>query len=158
MNRKSNMPKSTSPQRSAFTLIEIVVVMGILALMIAILIPSIVVAHKRSQAETVLTDLRALDGAMHQYTDRSGGEIRIGRLSVTPRETVDPGVQSGSDIQFSDIKKYLKKDTRVFKTNGRDPLGNPYGPFTVGKPPQVPERTYEFFSGVVDDSYWSIYH
>jgi type II secretory pathway pseudopilin PulG len=122
----------------AFTLIEVVVMVVIIAAMIAVIAPMIYVSHKRSRARVVLNDLRALDAALHQYA-------------------VDTARNTGFKTDFSDVKKYLPGNTHVFKTGGKDIFGREYGPFTVDTPPKVPAPTYWFFSEVVEEGFWSAY-
>ena len=133
------MPHKTPGNRLAFTLIEIIVVVAIIGLMLLILIPMLVVGHKRSKAESVLQDLTALNTAVHQYA-------------------VDTGKSSGFSPVYQDLRKYLDKKSHVFKSGGRDYCGNAYGPFIVDTPPKVPQQTYLYFSAVVDDGFWSVYH
>jgi len=52
---------------AAFTLIEIMLVVSIIALMAAIAVPSFLRARKRSQAVTAKNDLRLIDHAIEQY-------------------------------------------------------------------------------------------
>ncbi|MEI8342065.1 MAG: hypothetical protein WCH43_11100, partial [Verrucomicrobiota bacterium] len=112
---------------------------AIIAMMIIIVIPMVIVGSKRSKAENVLNDLKALDVAVHQYA-------------------VDTGRSSGFNPVYPDLKKYLDKNSYVYRTGGKDVRGNIYGPFIVDTPPRVPDQTFIYFSGVVEDSYWSIYH
>ena len=125
-------------KRSAFTLIEIVVIVGILGMIILIVVPMMVVGHKRSKAEIVMSDLKTLNKAIHQYA-------------------VETGRSSGFAPTYKDIRKYLDKNSNVYRSDGKDLCGNAYGPFSVDIPPKVPEQTYDYFSSVVDDAYWSIY-
>jgi len=126
-------------KRPAFTLIEIIVVIAIIAMMVVIIVPMIAVSFKRSRAGVVLNDLKTLDTAIHQYA-------------------TDTEKNSGFNPDYQDLKKYLDKNSQVYRSDGKDSRGNVYGPFTVGAPPKVPENTYFYFSGVVDDSFWSVYH
>ena len=64
MKRLSIHPTQAS---RAFTLVEIMIVVAIIALLCAIAIPNMLRARKRSQAVSVLTDLRLIDAARYQY-------------------------------------------------------------------------------------------
>ena len=46
------------------------IVVAIIALLAAIAVPGFLRARKRSQARRVLNDLRMIDAAVDQYTDR----------------------------------------------------------------------------------------
>jgi len=133
------MSKKSPGKQAAFTLIEIAVIIGIIAMMIIIIFPMIIVGGKRSKAENVLNDLKTLNSAVHQYA-------------------VDTGKSSGFNPVFQDLRKYLDKKSYVYRSGGVDVCGNVYGPFIVDTPPRVPEKTYLHFSGVVEDAYWSVYH
>jgi len=161
---------SKSFKKSAgFTLIEIVVVLAILAVMISIIIPLVYVGYKRGRAENAMEDLRAIDAAIHQYAVESGSqggqsvqssqEIKIGRLSIEEmRPAPAAEVGKGRKITFQDIKKYLPRNSSAYKLNGKDLLGNPYGDFTVGERPKVPAKTAEYFTTVLDETFWSGYY
>lgn len=55
-----------------FTLIEIMIAAGIIALLAAIAVPSFLRARNRAQASMVLNNLRLLDAAKDQYAAESG--------------------------------------------------------------------------------------
>src|SRR2546429_6205831 len=61
---------------AVFCLIKIIVVIGIVALMLAIIIPYFIVNHRKAEAGRELRDLKALDSAVQRYamqTDKSPG-------------------------------------------------------------------------------------
>ena len=55
------------PRRSAFTLIELLIVIGILAILIAILIPSLAKARASARTRVCLANQRALGQAVNLY-------------------------------------------------------------------------------------------
>jgi len=57
----------SSKANKAFTLVEIMIVVAIIALLAAIAIPNFMRARKRSQATSFLNTLRMIDGAKEQY-------------------------------------------------------------------------------------------
>ena len=70
--------------RKAFTLVEIMIVVAIIALLAAIAVPGFLRARKRSQASRILNDLRMIDSAVDQYaieTNRTSGAPLL-RFSV----------------------------------------------------------------------------
>jgi prepilin-type N-terminal cleavage/methylation domain-containing protein len=105
----------------AFTLVEIMIVVAIIATLAAIAVPGFLRARKRSQASRVLNDLRLIDNACDMYAIE------------TNKKTDDP-------INVSDWTNYLKKGSNLYMT-GKDILGNAYGPQAVDDIPAVPAAT-----------------
>jgi len=129
------MPLSTSSRR-AFTLIEIAVILVIIALMMIIVIPHFLVQAKERKARRVKQDLVALNVAIEHYA-------------------LDNGKVSGYRLSYADLQKYLDPKTDVYQRDGRDILGDSYGPFTVGQRPAVPTKTATELSTVAGADYWS---
>src|SRR5687768_1788490 len=69
--------------RRAFTLVELLVVIGIIALLIAILMPSLSRARTQSQRVACMSNLRQLGAAFVMYTNANKGAFP--RPAVTPR-------------------------------------------------------------------------
>lgn len=138
------MLRKPSKKQSAFTLVEIMFVVAIIALLAAIALPNFLRARKRSQASKILEDLRILDAAIEQYAlDTSKGADAV--------------------INFADLQKYLKLDTALYNSNGKDSFGNSFGPngdgtFTVDSIPLVPTATFSALSDVAPAEFWSPYH
>jgi len=124
--------------KAAFTLVEIMIVVAIIAVLAAIAVPGFLRARKRSQASRILNDLRLIDNACDMYAIE------------TNKKTNDP-------ISVADWTNYLKKGTNLYLT-GRDILGNTYGPQTVDDMPAVPAATKTALSDVTDVSFWSPYN
>lgn len=123
--------------RKAFTLVEIMIVVAIIALLAAIAVPNFLRARKRTQATRILEDLRILDHATDHYA----------------LETNKP---AGFNPTMTDLKSFLKTGTPLYNT-GADMFGNPYGPFTVDYPPKVATSTFNSLSDVADNTFWSPY-
>jgi prepilin-type N-terminal cleavage/methylation domain-containing protein len=127
-----------SRPNEAFTLVEIMIVVAIIALLAAIAVPGFLRARKRSQASRVLNDLRLIDNACDMYAIENN------------KKTNDP-------VAVADWTNYLKKGTNLYQT-GRDILGNTYGPQAVDDIPAVPIATKNALSDVTDISFWSPYN
>jgi hypothetical protein len=93
--------------------------------------------QRRGMAQRVLEELRLLDSATDQYA-------------------IETNKQTGFRPTFTDLKNYLKAGTRLYDT-GADPLGTPYGPFTVDSIPKVSDSTFNALSDVANEDFWSPY-
>ncbi len=141
---ESDMFKKYSKKSSAFTLVEIMFVVAIIALLAAIALPNFLRARKRSHASKILEDLRILDAAIEQYA-------------------LDTSKSSESLVNFADLQKYLKLDSTLYHSNGKDTFGNNFGPngdgtFAVDTIPLVSTTTYNNLSDVAPAEFWSPYH
>jgi type II secretory pathway pseudopilin PulG len=116
-----------------------VVLVAIIALLAAIAVPGFLRARKRSQATRVLMDLRIIDAAIDQYA-------------------IEHDKQSGARVDWVDIQPYLRPDSNLSKSGGRDILGHRFGSeFKVDSVPKVPEETYRDLSDVAPPEFWSPY-
>ena len=122
----------------AFTLVEIMIVVAIIALLAAIAVPGFLRARKRSQASRIINDLRLIDSAVDQYA-------------------IENSKTTGAPVAVTDWTNYLKKGTNLYLT-GVDILGNSYGPQTVDSIPSVPSASKSALSDVTDATFWSPYN
>jgi len=58
--------------KSAFTLVEIMIVVAIIGLLAALAIPGFVKARKQSQGRRIINDVRQIDAAMDQWAVEKG--------------------------------------------------------------------------------------
>lgn len=122
-------------KQNAFTLVEIMIVVAIIALLAAIAVPGFLRARKRSQASRILNDLRLIDAAVDQYA------IETAKLT-------------GAPVSIPDWTAFLKSDTLLYAT-GADLFGNSFQDQTVDTIPSVPAASRDALSDVVDSSFWS---
>ena len=124
-------------RKRAFTLVEIMITVAIIALLAAIAVPGFLRSRKRTQAVAVRTDLRLIDGAMDQYA------LEYNRAA-------------NATITVAAWKLYIKPGTRLYNTGGNI-FGDTYGDQTLGVLPPVPSNTWDALSDVCDASFWSPY-
>src|SRR5499427_9222385 len=131
------MTRSVASSRKAFTLVEIMIVVAIIALLAAIAVPGFLRARKRSQASRILNDLRMIDSACDQYA-------------------IETNRKTGDVVAVTDWTNYLKKGTQLYNS-GNSLLGSAYGPQTVDTIPQVQPADYNALSDVAGTGFWSPY-
>jgi prepilin-type N-terminal cleavage/methylation domain-containing protein len=136
--KSGGMKISSRAHSNAFTLVEIMIVVAIIALLAAIAVPGFLRARKRSQASRIINDLRLIDSACDQYA-------------------IENNKTSGAPVAVADWTNYLKKGTNLY-TTGLDILGNSYGPQTVDSLPVVPASSKTALSDVTDNTFWSPYN
>ena len=101
---KTNMRR----RQSAFTLVEIMIVVAIIGLLAALAVPGFVRARKQSQGRRIINDARQMDAAIDQWA-------------------LEKGASDGSTVVTAEAAGYLK---RPWPT--ADLLGNAYVINTVG--------------------------
>ena len=131
------MNKPNTKRTSAFTLVEIMIVVAIIALLAAIAVPGFLRARKRAQASKILNDLRMIDSAVDQYA-------------------IETNKTTGSAVAITDWTNYVKKGS-VLYNSGADLFGAAYGVQTVDSLPSVPASSKTALSDVADTSFWSPY-
>jgi prepilin-type N-terminal cleavage/methylation domain-containing protein len=129
--------KNSLKNLRAFTLVEIMIVVAIIALLASIAVPGFLRARKRSQAARILNDLRLIDAAVDMYA-------------------IETNKMSGTTVNTADWTNYMKKGSVLYLT-GKDIFSNPYGTQTVDSLPKVPTSSKTALSDVADNSFWSPY-
>ena len=124
-------------RRGAFTLVEIMIVVAIIALLAAIAVPGFLRARKRSQATRILNDLRMIDSAVDQYA-------------------IETNRKTGDTVNTVDWTNYLKKGSLLYNS-GKSVLGTAYGSQVVDTIPSVPAADYTTLSDVAGVGFWSPY-
>ena len=94
--------------KSAFTLVEIMIVVAIIGLLAALAIPGFVKARKQSQGRRIINDARQMDAAIDQWA-------------------LENGMKDGDAVVVTAAQSYMKTAWPV-----NDLLGNPYGGVAAG--------------------------
>lgn len=133
------MRPAPSLHARGFTIVELMIVVGVIALLAAIALPNFLRARKRSQAAIILEDLRVMDSAVDQYaieTNKSGGALAT----------------------WTDIRGYLKTGSHIYNSNGVDLFGATYVGFTVDAVPKLRSSSFDKLSDVAPSDFWSPYY
>ena len=94
--------------RAAFTLVELLVVIGIVALLIAILLPALSVARANSRAVACLSNLRQMAVAAQAYCNDNGG-----RYPVAYWAAVNDPIYTGFNWDFTIVRDVSANTTVV---------------------------------------------
>ena len=105
MNRCIPSPR---PASRAFTLVELLVVIGIISVLIAILMPALRKAREASQAIKCASNLRQLGLATSMYVNENKGWL--------PYPTTMPGVPGDGALWFNMVDPYLAALTNPGRT------------------------------------------
>ncbi len=122
----------------AYTLVEIMIVVAIIALLAAVAVPNFLRARKRAQATRILDDLRLIDGAIDLYATEYS------------KATGDPAA-------WVDLQPYLKKNILLYNSQGYDLLGNSFngGSFSVDNAPKLNSVSFSALSDIAPSEFWS---
>jgi prepilin-type N-terminal cleavage/methylation domain-containing protein/prepilin-type processing-associated H-X9-DG protein len=105
-----------------FTLIELLVVVGVIAVMIAILLPSLGRSRRQAQRVTCMTNMRALGSGSQIYTSEFENAIVWGGYAEGDRPIRSVGWWAEPTSWFNAMPKYAGQPT-FFEQSERDRLG-----------------------------------
>jgi prepilin-type N-terminal cleavage/methylation domain-containing protein len=132
--------KLSFAKNKAFTLVEIMIVVAIIALLASIAVPNFLRARKRSQATRILEDLRVIDSALDQYA-------------------IENNKSAGNAMNWTDVKSYLKTGSSLYNSGGFDMLGGSYGSaWSVDYIPKLNSATFTKLSDVAPGTFWSPFY
>src|SRR5829696_5764680 len=80
------LSKRISPSRKGFTLVELLVVIGIIALLLSILLPSLNKAKEQANQTKCLNNLRQIGMALVMYADGNKGKFPWGARYDIPQK------------------------------------------------------------------------
>lgn len=132
------MSTSNRPRRLGFTLVELLVVIGIIAVLIGILLPALSKARKASRQTVCLSNLRQMGTAWVMYTTDSKGRLPYAIWSTTnvtnaasmPQAQVDEIVWRG--YWFGILGDYKVNSSQLLCPEAMDPVPGPINPITGG--------------------------
>ena len=120
---------------SGFSLIEILMVIGIISLLASIAVPSYQRVRRRAQAVRILEDLKVIDSAIEEYA-------------------MEHSKKHGDPVVFDDLRPFFKSGSQLYITDA-DLYGSVYGPYSVDFLPKIANVTYNQLSDVADAAFWS---
>ena len=104
----------------AFTLVELLVVIGIIAVMLSILLPTLAGARQRAQSVQCLSNLRQIGQTAIIYANENKGFLfqccPVNKLTAgtPPKDYYDDSFYRFSLSQAETISRYMKRQTKVW--------------------------------------------
>ena len=122
--------------RKAFSLVELLVVIGIIAVLLALLLPALSKARRQAQQVACLSNLRQLGIALLAYAEEHRGWFPVSAEADTPHREDWVYWQPNRKLSESRVWPYLR-NTEVLKCPAGVAQRGPtvYGPFKQVLPP-----------------------
>ena len=133
--------KSRKHRLFGFSLVELMVVVAIIALVLAVALPSFMRARKRTQAVLILADMKAIEEAKFSYL----ASHKIPEGTDIPWQGIRPLLKAGSPLAQNDTPK--------------DRFGNPIEIGGAKAPPKLSQETIDELKEVAptQQQFWSGY-
>jgi prepilin-type processing-associated H-X9-DG protein len=113
MNSATDHSRSSHPAPAAFTLVELLVILGTLAVAAALLTPALARTQPNSKALQCLNNHRQLCRAWRMFADDNNDRLLDSRSFVTGDVSTGPG--SASELTSSPLNSYLGGNYKVYK-------------------------------------------
>src|SRR5438874_7372313 len=114
--------------KRAFTLVELLVVIGIIAVLIGILLPALNMARQHAVSVQCLANLRACGQTLYLYANQNRGFFPMMSLQQPqklPRNLSDVNTtDSGVTFKYTDTKAGIARVANP----GQDPYATPFNP------------------------------
>jgi len=140
MRARTNRCMRNVRRRAAFTLAELLVVIGIIVILIGLLLPALSVARDRALRTACMSNLRQLGGCLYEYANAFNDHLPNGN---SPEVTID---YDGANQVMTDFNSLIVRDPAVFHCPAqRDP---PQTDIVTADPtlPNSARQSYDFFS------------
>ena len=112
----SAVRRVAAPRRAAFTLVELLVVIGIIAVLVSLLLPALGRARESAKRATCMANLRSLGQAMFAYANDHKDRLPNGN---PPGVYVDYDGANRVMVDFNDV--YVKSPRAFWCPSDRDP-------------------------------------
>jgi prepilin-type N-terminal cleavage/methylation domain-containing protein/prepilin-type processing-associated H-X9-DG protein len=125
------------PQRRAFTLVEMLVVIGIIAVVVTLLLPALGKARAAAQVTACTNNLRQIGLAVQQYLDANDQMMPYGASTnsfddpVSARGSSDRGGRAAHSPFAAQLDDYLKGDLKIWRCPAQKPGAG--GGFRTGR-------------------------
>ena len=160
-DRNSMQAKRPFVTGKAFTLVELLVVIGIIAVLIALLLPALTKARQSALSLVCLSNLRQVGMGMMQYVNDNRGTLPLADVQVSTNEpSYWLGIYGSGWVSRLAEKKYVATTTELNRTKRdifscpTDQTGRPQD-FTANMPYYSSYRALEVFGWTSSPVVWT---
>jgi prepilin-type processing-associated H-X9-DG protein len=142
------LPSSTTARPRAFTVLELLIVVGVIGLLLALLLPALMSAREAARRTTCASHLRQIGAAIHEYHDQAKRLPAAWRPAKNdPRFAYGWAAQILSNLEQSNFGRQLRLDRRPDAT--LDPAAPSLAVLLC--PSDITEPTFELWEGTEGD-------